>query len=97
MSLGKVTLGVEAYGRALKANPSPQQRLQLQLTRATLLTAMDKDAEALGLYQDLLQQNPDYPDQPAIYAKMLPLARKLNDAALVEKCERELKRTPVGK
>jgi len=97
LGLGKASDGAEAYVRALRLKPSPQQRVHLQLAAGSLLGALEKEQDALELYQALLRENTDYPDMPAVYARMLPLARRVNDAALVEKCERESRRVSGGK
>jgi tetratricopeptide (TPR) repeat protein len=85
--LGQPSSAVHAYQQALALDPSPQQRLRLRLTLGQKLAALDRQEEAYEDYQKLLQEAPDYPDKPAIYRRLLPLARKLNknaDAQLYE-------------
>jgi len=88
---GKPSSAIVAYTRALALAPSPQQRLRLRLTLGEKLAGLDRGAEAYGDYQELLREFPDYPDKLAIVQKLLPLARKLNKAADVEKYEGQIK------
>jgi uncharacterized protein (TIGR03790 family) len=90
-ALGKPSSAVHACEQALALNPSPQQRLRLRLTLGERLAALDRQEEAYQDYQMLLQQAPDYPDKPAIYRRLLPLARKLNKNAEAERYEAALR------
>ena len=38
------------------------------------------------------RDNPDYPDALKIYRLMLPLAQRMNNAAAIEQCQKEIKR-----
>ena len=89
---GKPASAIHACEQALKLDASPQQRLRLRLTLGERLAASGHDLEAYEDYQKLLAENPDYPDKPAIYRKLLPLAQKLNKTADAERYEAELKR-----
>lgn len=87
---GKPSSAVEAYTEALKLKPSPQQRVRLRLTLAEKLIAMDRDQDAYTDYQQMLADCPDYPDKLDLYRKLVPLARKLHQAADLEKYEAEI-------
>ena len=50
------------------------------------------DAKAYGHYETLLKENPDYPDALKVYRLMLPVAQRMNNAAAVEQCQKEIKR-----
>jgi uncharacterized protein (TIGR03790 family) len=76
-SLGKPTSAIDTYKEALQLDPSPQQRVRLRLVLGKQLVESDLDQEAYDDYQALLREDPDYPNRPAIYRKLLPLARKL--------------------
>ena len=89
---GKPASAIHACEQALKLEASPQQRLRLRLTLGERLAASGHDPEAYEDYQKLLAENPDYPDKPAIYRKLLPLAQKLNKTADAERYEAELKK-----
>jgi len=80
---GKPSSSVYAYQKALKLDPSPQQRVRLMLTLAEKLVALERESEAYDVYTQFLQEFADYPDKLAIYRKIAPLAQKLNkdDAA----------------
>ena len=75
---GKPSSTIETYQRALKLNPSPEQRIRLRLTLGDKLEDQNRDQEAYDNYQQLLQESPDYPGKMIIYQKLLVLARKLN-------------------
>ncbi len=44
---GKPSSAIEIYERALKLNPSPEQRIRLRLTLGDKLQALNRDAEAV--------------------------------------------------
>jgi len=83
---------IEAYEIALRRGPSPAQRQRLLLTLAERRTLYGPNDKALGWYETLLKEFPDYPEVLRIYQQMLPLARKLNRVETVERCEREIRR-----
>jgi len=89
---GKPSSAVHAYEQALKLNPSPQQRIRLDLALGERLLALNRDADAYDNYQALLQDVPDYPDKPAVLQKLLLLAQKLGKKEDAEKYETELKK-----
>jgi hypothetical protein len=61
------------------------------------LAALSRDEDANAIqeayedYQKLLQEAPDYPDKPAIYRRLLPLAQKLNKKTEAEQYEAALR------
>ncbi len=91
LAQGKPSTAVHGYSQALLLDPSPQQTIRLLLTLGEKLTALQREQEALEMYQKLLRQFPDYPDKLSIYRKLVPLAQKLNKPAEVEKYEAEIK------
>jgi uncharacterized protein (TIGR03790 family) len=97
-ALGKPESAIETYQRALRLNPSPQQRVRLRVTLGEKLIAVDpgenmnKYKDALEDYEGLLRENPDYPNKLDIYQKLLPIAQTLNNKEAVEKYEDEIKR-----
>lgn len=93
--LGKPSSAVFEYTRALTLEPSPWQRVRLRLALGEKLSGLDRFLEAYQNYEKLIEEMPDYPDKPAIYRLLLPLARKLDRQADVEKLEAAL--TPAGK
>ncbi len=78
---GKPSSAVQTYQAALELDASPQQRVRLRLTLGQKLLALQRDADAYQDYQALLDESPAYPDKPAIYQKLVPLAQKLNKSA----------------
>lgn len=89
---GKPSSSVHAYQQALERDPSPQQRLRLRLALGEKLPPLDRAPEAYADYQELLQEFPAYPDQLAIYKKLLPLAQKLDKKADAEAYQSEIER-----
>jgi len=75
---GKRQSAVDAYQKALRLDPSPQQRVRLMLTLAEKLTALGRDSEAYDIYKQFIRERPDYPDKLSVYRKLVPLAEKLN-------------------
>jgi len=92
LDLGKVGDGAAEYQKALKLKPSPHQKIHLQLTLAQCLVLLEREAEALEVYQQFIKENEDFPDLLVIYGKALPLAKKLNRDSLAEKWQREIDR-----
>ena len=92
--LGKPSSAVHGYQQALALGPSPQQRLRLRLTLGEKLAGLDRLDEAYEDYQKLLAEAPDYPDKPAIYRRLLPLARKLDKQTDAEFYEAALRPPP---
>jgi len=89
---GKPASSVHAYEEALNLNPSPQQRIRVTLELGEKLRALNKEEEAYDFYVALLKDCPDYPNKRDIVQKLLPLARKMNKNADIEKYEAELKK-----
>jgi uncharacterized protein (TIGR03790 family) len=88
---GKPASAVHAYEESLDLKPSPQQRIRVTLELGDKLRELNKEEEAYDYYVTLLKDCPDYPDKRDIVQKLLPLARKMNKDADVEKYEAELK------
>jgi len=89
-SLGKPSSAVFEYAKALTLDPSPLQRLRLRLALGEKLSSLERYKDAYEDYQKVLEEMPDYPDKPAIYRLLLPLARKLDRAADAERFEAAL-------
>ena len=83
---------VTAYQHALQRDPSPQQKVRLLQTIASLQTAEGQDKPAAATWQQFLKECPDYAKPLEVYEKLLSLGRKLNERALILLCEDEIKR-----
>lgn len=70
---GKPASTIAAYQRALKLDPSPQQRWRLRLTLAEKFSIAKRNEEAEKQYTQLLEENPDYPDVTGIRQKIIAL------------------------
>ena len=88
----KVDEALSAYERAVKLDPSPQQKIRLLLTLARLRTVHGPDLAAFTAYERILSSNPDYPDALALYQQMLLLAQKMGKPGEVERVGREIQR-----
>jgi uncharacterized protein (TIGR03790 family) len=73
---GKPSSAIEIYGRALKLNPSPEQRIRLRLTLGEKLLAQNRVQEAIDDYKNLLEESPDYPGRGKIDEKIKSLGEK---------------------
>jgi uncharacterized protein (TIGR03790 family) len=74
---GKPSSAIEIYQRALKLNPSPQQRIRLRLKLGEQLQAQGRDAGAVEDYQKLLAESPDYPGKDFIANTLAALQQKI--------------------
>lgn len=83
---------VDTYEVALKRGPSPQQKVRLLIKCAEKRALYGPDDKAYAHYETLLKEFPDYPDALKIFQQMLPIAKRMNNAAQTERCEREIKR-----
>jgi uncharacterized protein (TIGR03790 family) len=92
--LGKPSSAAETAEDALKLDPSPEQRVRLRLTLGERLEALNRSQDAYEDYLKLLQENPDYPNKPAIYRKLLPLAKELGKKQDATRYEDLLKPPP---
>jgi tetratricopeptide (TPR) repeat protein len=75
-SQGKPFSAVDTYQRALKLNPSPEQRVRLRLTLGEKLQAQNSTADAESDYRKLLEESPDYPGKAMIEEKIRALEPK---------------------
>jgi uncharacterized protein (TIGR03790 family) len=89
---GSLGDSVDTTETALKRGPSPQQRIRLLMKCAERRSVYGPDEKAYAHYETLLKENPDYPDALKVYRLMLPLAQRMNNAAAIEQCQKEIKR-----
>ena len=75
---GKPSSAIDIYGRALKLNPSPGQRIRLRLKLGADLQAQNRDAEAVDDYKKLIEESPDYPGKNSIEEKITALNQKVS-------------------
>jgi tetratricopeptide (TPR) repeat protein len=93
-ALGKPSSTVHAYERALKLDPSPQQRIRLRLTLGEKQLALNREEEAYANYQKFVVESPDYPEKTPIYQKLLTLAQKLGKKEDEAKYTEQIKPPP---
>ncbi len=91
-SRGKLADAIDAYGKALKLEMTPQQRIRVMLGQAELLALYTKRQQALDKYQEFLKEFTNYPALLSLYQKMLPLAQDLNQTTEVVRIEKEIER-----
>jgi len=90
---GKPSSAIFNYERALKLDPSPQQRIRLRLTLGEKLLAGGRDADAYENYKRLASESPYYTDRLSLLQKLVSLANKLgkkDEAATFEAEVRKL-------
>jgi uncharacterized protein (TIGR03790 family) len=87
---GQDELSITAFRRALKLDPTPQQKVRLMLDLSDRLIAASHEADALAVYDDLLKKFPNYPDPIGIYAKMEALATKMGQTRRAERYAKKI-------
>jgi uncharacterized protein (TIGR03790 family) len=70
---GKPVSAIAAWQKALKLNPTPQQRIRIRRTLETKLLAGGQRAAAIDDDQKLLAESPQYPGRPQIEAELKDL------------------------
>jgi len=85
---GRLADAIESNERALKLEPTPQQRTRIMLALAETLALAGRKEDALGWYEQFLARFPDYPELLNIHERMLSLARELNRPAEVDRIQR---------
>lgn len=74
---GKPSSAIDAWQRALKLNPSPQQRIRLHRILGDKLVAAGRDEDAAENFRKLLTESPGYPDSFATRERLNILERKI--------------------
>jgi predicted negative regulator of RcsB-dependent stress response len=74
---GKPSAAIDTYQKALKLDPSPQQKIRLRLTLGEKLQAQNREIEAFANYKELLEESPDYPGKNSIEGKLRTLGQKI--------------------
>lgn len=74
---GKPSSAILTYQKALKLNPSPEQRIRLRLTLGEKLSAQGRNTEAVEDYQQLLAESPDYPGRTSVENTLAALQKKI--------------------
>jgi uncharacterized protein (TIGR03790 family) len=77
---GKPDAAIEYYRKALKLNPSPQQRIRIRLTLGDKLIGQNDPAGAIDDYKALLIESPEYPGRDSISSKIADLEQKTTRA-----------------
>ncbi|HEV2452691.1 MAG TPA: TIGR03790 family protein, partial [Verrucomicrobiae bacterium] len=77
---GKPESSIEFYRRALKLNPSPEQRIQIRLVLAGELLGQNQTSQAIADYRAIIDESPGYPGDAAISNKIATLEQKISSA-----------------
>ncbi len=77
LALQKSDLAVEAWDKALAAQPTPQQRIRLLFARAEQLTKLGRDITALVAWQELAELLPSSPELNRVKQQVEELKAKL--------------------
>jgi uncharacterized protein (TIGR03790 family) len=75
---GKPASAIETWERALKLNPSPQQRIRLRLGLAQKLLAAHREAEAADNWRQFIAEAPGYPGIGNIREALRDLEQKID-------------------
>jgi len=89
---GSLGDAVDTYEVALRRGPSPQQKIRLQMKLGERRAVYGPDHKAFAHYDSVLKENLRYPDALKIYELMLPIAKRMNNAQEIVRCEKEIKR-----
>jgi uncharacterized protein (TIGR03790 family) len=92
MEQKRFSLAADTYEEVLKTTTSPGQRLRVRLALAEARLVYGPDQKAWELYQQILKEDPEYPDRALIYPKMITLARRLGKKADEDRLAAELTR-----
>ncbi|MCU0772163.1 MAG: TIGR03790 family protein [Verrucomicrobia bacterium] len=76
--LGKPSSALRSWQAALDLDPSPQQKIRLQLRLGERLAESGQIPEAMSAFERFVEQNPNHPDLPTVYGKLIPLATQLD-------------------
>jgi len=88
---GKPTSAAAMTEKAMRLDPSPQQRVRLRLALAERLTALHRGAEAYQVLRQLLRENPNYPAKFKMMLRLQALATKLDDKTEMARCAEDLR------
>jgi tetratricopeptide (TPR) repeat protein len=91
-SKGKLIDAMNPYGRALKLNMNPLQKLRVSLKAAAIFSTMGRAEQAYSIYQEVLKEYPAYPDKKDLYERLARVAatlKKNDEATEFERLARE--------
>lgn len=91
-SKGKLIDAMNPYGRALKLNMTPLQKLRVSLKAAAIFSTMGRAEQAYSIYQEVLKEYPAYPDKKDLYERLARVAttlKKKDEATEFERLARE--------
>lgn len=86
------TDALKAYEAALALKITKKQELRLLFAKGDVLTSLEKAGEAVDAYLKIESTYPDYPDMPALYQKLLPVAQKAKRNDVVERCQKGMEK-----
>ncbi len=89
---GSLGDAVDTYEVALRRGPTPQQRVRLLIKAAERRAVYGPDDRSYAHYNAVLTENPSYPDALKIYQAMLPVAKRMSNAAEMKRCQEEIAR-----
>jgi len=89
---GSMGDAVDTYEVALRRGPTPQQRIRLLIKAGETRALYGPDNRAFTHYDTVLKENSNYPDALKMYQLMLPIAKRMSNAAEMKRCQDEITR-----
>lgn len=75
---GKPESAIEFYRRALKLDPSPEQKIQIRLALAKELIGQNQIDKAIADYRAIIEESPTFPGDGPISSKIAALEQKIS-------------------
>ncbi|MCF7707482.1 MAG: TIGR03790 family protein [Verrucomicrobia bacterium] len=93
---GRLEEASVAYRHALELEPSKQQRIRLYFELARVLSSLEEYEDAAGIYIELLEKCPAYPDAARVYRNLVTLYNKIGNAERAAEFEKKLEESGAG-
>jgi tetratricopeptide (TPR) repeat protein len=88
--LEKPSSALENWQAALALDPSPQQRIRLQLRLGEKLAEAERLEEAVTVYEQFTEENPRHPEVLRVYRELVRLSTRLGRETEAKRYEQEI-------
>ena len=88
----RYNFAAETYEDVLKLATSKGQRIRVLYSLGEVRSIYGPDSRAYDAYEQILKENPDYPEKNVVYQKLIPLARRMGRKTEEENFTKELSR-----